>query len=273
MAQAYTAPDWSTGEGISPSNLQSISNTLEGIVQGTDKAIHNIAINGNNLVATYVDGTSENFSVSGVKGIAEVTKSSSGNVDTYTIIYTDGTTYSFTVTNGGGGGSSVIANPTLIGDEAALTALEVDGTKYKVAGGGGNADKIELTKAEYDALPDSKLTDGKMYFVTDWNKSGDINFAETKTNRQFLGKDVYVKAYPFTIDIQTNGKSVTSSIVPNLADIESFIDAYYIQNNTSGKTFSKLACYFTDAATLNIRSMFGISANANGILVLEYTRK
>lgn len=106
MAQAYTAPNWSTGEGISPSNLQSISNALEGIVQGSDKAIHNIAINGSNLVATYVDGTSESFTVSGMKGIAEVTKSSSGNVDTYTIIFTDGTTYSFDVTNGGGGGSA-----------------------------------------------------------------------------------------------------------------------------------------------------------------------
>lgn len=31
-----------------------------------------------------------------------------------------------------GGGSEVVANPTLAGTEAALTGLEVDGTKYKV---------------------------------------------------------------------------------------------------------------------------------------------
>lgn len=38
---------------------------------------------------------------------------------------------------GGGGstGSSVVANPTLAGDEDALTGLEVDGTKYAVGGG------------------------------------------------------------------------------------------------------------------------------------------
>ena len=36
---------------------------------------------------------------------------------------------------GSGGGSSVIANPTLSGDEATLNGLEVDGTKYKVGGG------------------------------------------------------------------------------------------------------------------------------------------
>ena len=37
--------------------------------------------------------------------------------------------------SGGGGGSTVIANPTLSGDEATLDGLEVDGTKYKVGGG------------------------------------------------------------------------------------------------------------------------------------------
>lgn len=36
-----------------------------------------------------------------------------------------------------GGGSSVIANPTLNGDEATLDGLDVDGTKYKVGGGSG----------------------------------------------------------------------------------------------------------------------------------------
>ena len=39
---------------------------------------------------------------------------------------------------GSGGGSSVIANPTLSGDEATLDGLEVDGTKYKVSGSGGS---------------------------------------------------------------------------------------------------------------------------------------
>ena len=36
-----------------------------------------------------------------------------------------------------GGGSTVVANPTLSGDEATLDGLEVDGTKYKVGGGSG----------------------------------------------------------------------------------------------------------------------------------------
>lgn len=124
MAQAYTAPDWSNGEGISVSNLQSISNTLEGIIQGSDRAIHKVEINGSNLIVTYVDGTQETFSTVGMKGIVEVTKSSSGKVDTYTIHFTDGTTYSFDVTNGGGGGSdiNVIDNLVSTSSEDALSA-------------------------------------------------------------------------------------------------------------------------------------------------------
>ena len=39
---------------------------------------------------------------------------------------------------GSSGGSSVVANPTLSGDEATLNGLEVDGTKYKVGGSGGS---------------------------------------------------------------------------------------------------------------------------------------
>ena len=108
MSQAYTAPNWESS-GISASNLQSISNVLEGIVQGTDKAIHALDFNNNNLVVTYVDGTIETFSVEGAKGIAEITKSTSGKVDTYTIVYTDGSTFSFTVRNGDGSSASDIA--------------------------------------------------------------------------------------------------------------------------------------------------------------------
>ena len=37
-----------------------------------------------------------------------------------------------------GGSSTVVPNPTLVGDEPNLTGLEVDGAKYKVPQGGGN---------------------------------------------------------------------------------------------------------------------------------------
>jgi len=103
MALAYTAPTWTdgSGEGISASNLQAISNCIEGLVQGSDKAVHNVQINGSTITLTYADGTTENFTAADMKSIASIDKTgTAGLVDTYTITYTDGTTTTFTVTNG-----------------------------------------------------------------------------------------------------------------------------------------------------------------------------
>lgn len=111
MALAYTAPTWTdgSGEGISASNLQAISNNLEGIIQGNDKAIHAFTLNGQTLTVTYVDGSVDTFTASGLKGISSIAKTgTSGLVDTYTITFTDGTTATFTVTNGSPGATPVI---------------------------------------------------------------------------------------------------------------------------------------------------------------------
>lgn len=107
MALAYTAPTWTdgSGEGISASNLQAISNCIEGLVQGTDKAIHNIAMANSIITLTFSDGTQETVTAIGLKGIVSIEKTATaGTVDTYTITYTDGTTSTFTVTNGTGTG-------------------------------------------------------------------------------------------------------------------------------------------------------------------------
>ena len=57
------------------------------------------------------------------RGIVSITKTSTvGNVDTYTILYTDNTTSTFQVTNGGGGGSSELQDDL-------TTSLTVGGIK------------------------------------------------------------------------------------------------------------------------------------------------
>lgn len=102
MALAYTAPTWSdgSGTGISASQLQAISDCIEGLVQGTDKAVHSVAINGSTITLVFADGTQETVSAVNLKSISSIAKTGTvGNVDTYTITYTDGTTSTFTVTN------------------------------------------------------------------------------------------------------------------------------------------------------------------------------
>lgn len=139
MALAYTAPIWTdgSGEGISASNLQAISDCIEGLVQGSDKAVHAITIDASGLTLTYADGTQETFAISDLKGIASVAKISTvGLVDTYRITYTDSTYYDFSVTNGansvsveGSGTASATATHqqqvTVNGD-----SVDIDGTKY-----------------------------------------------------------------------------------------------------------------------------------------------
>ena len=106
MGAAYVAPQWTngSGEGISASNLQAISNCLEDIIQGSNKAIHSISFSNGYVTITYVDGTVESNVPANMKGISSIAKTgTSGKVDTYTVTYTDGTTFTYTVTNGADG--------------------------------------------------------------------------------------------------------------------------------------------------------------------------
>ena len=50
-----------------------------------------------------------------------------------------------------GGGSTVVANPTLSGNEATLDGLEVDGTKYKV-GGSGEKKYLHIISISYKEI-------------------------------------------------------------------------------------------------------------------------
>lgn len=60
---------------------------------------------------------------------------------------------------------------------------------------------IELTKAEYDDLPDTKLTDDKTYFIKDWTENNNgLNYSteEQDTGIQwFDGRHIFQKSYIF----------------------------------------------------------------------------
>lgn len=74
----------------------------------------------------------------------------------------------------GGGGSNVEVNP-IVTTGTKIATITVDGNEselYTPNSGGGSEDVI-ITKAEYDALPDTKLTDGKHYFLKDYSEGGE----------------------------------------------------------------------------------------------------
>jgi hypothetical protein len=83
-------------------------------------------------------------------GIASIEKTSTvGNVDTYTITMTDGTTATFTVTNGG---VNVVANPEGTASDS-LTKIEIGETIYSISGGSGGA-------SSYTELDDKPTMNG-----------------------------------------------------------------------------------------------------------------
>ena len=107
MALAYTAPTWEdgSGTGISASQLQALCNCVEGLVQGSDKAIHSISMANSVITVVYADGTQENVTVTGMKGVSSVELiSRSGIYDTYRMTFTDGTFFDYTIVNGTGAG-------------------------------------------------------------------------------------------------------------------------------------------------------------------------
>ena len=111
---------------------------------------------------------------------------------------------------GGGGGSSTLAglSDTNISSPTDGQALIYDSTNQvwkNGTGGGGNADYVELTQAQYDALTDAQKTNGKMYFITDVNGDGSqfqpVIYSETEreigvwTN----GKPLYQRTFKGTV--------------------------------------------------------------------------
>lgn len=158
MALAYTAPTWvdGSGEGLSASNLQAISNCIEGLVQGSDKAIHNIAINNGVMTITYVDGTIDTDIAVDMKGISNIAKTSTvGNVDTYTVTYTDGSTFTFTITNGRDGAIQYTAGEGItISDDNVISANSIDGSTATPTDDIGTWLKCANLHQEYTTLAD-----------------------------------------------------------------------------------------------------------------------
>ena len=183
MALAYTAPTWSDGSGvgISASQLQALSDCMEGLVQGSDKAITNIAISGQTITLTFADGSQETGTASGLKGISSIAKTgTSGNVDTYTITYTDGSTSTFTVTNGTTGpagpqgpqGEQGPAGDDGVSPEVTITAIT-----------GGH--RVNITDATHPQGQDFDVMDGHDG-ASDWDDiTNKPNFATVATSGSY----------------------------------------------------------------------------------------
>lgn len=142
--------------------------------------------------------------------------------------------------------------------------------KAQNGGGGGNADVVHLTQAEYDALPDSKLTDDKVYMLEDVNGDGSqfqpVIYSEDEreigvwTDGKPLYEKVFIASSPISI---SGGGWIATSFAINS---ENIVSATLIDPN--GNTSGELPVANINGY-INIYPSF--SANVKTI-ILQYTK-
>ena len=98
--------------------------------------------------------------------------------------------------------------------------IVLNGKKYM--GGGGSGEIVELTLAEYEALPDTKLTDGVAYFIKDLNASNVQGYppliysdVEREIGVWRDGKPLYQKTFHTT----TPSTAQTIAVIANTTDL------------------------------------------------------
>ena len=92
-------------------------------------------------------------------GIVSITKTStSGLIDTYTILYTNGNTTTFTVTNGAKGETGAQGPQGIPGDDYVITQADYEAIASIV-----RQDFVTLTQAQYDAL--QTIDPDKFYYI------------------------------------------------------------------------------------------------------------
>ena len=84
-------------------------------------------------------------------------------------------------------------------------------------GGGGNANYVELTQAEYDELTEEEKHNGKMYFITDGGSDGSIiddetTSTETTWSSQKINDELSPKQNSTDNALTTTAKTVVGAI-------------------------------------------------------------
>lgn len=107
----------------------------------------------------------------------------------------------------GGEGTEVIANPPLVGDEANLTGLEVDGVKYAVPQGGGAT--LYKHTIRYTADNARVLTDILTTNSTPFTRETFITYMINNCPEIF-GNGYIISAYGYVISAESSNIIISS---------------------------------------------------------------
>ena len=156
---------------------------------------------------------------------------------------------------GGSGGSTVIANPTLSGDEAALDGLEVDGTKYKVGGGSGTITLDDIVDkngnkrfVEGNGIIESNVEFNSKYCK--WSLSGThlmcVLSASLSANTSLP---------PQTLATFTVPDYIGSKIITTWSNRITMLEPYIKDSDGAGSTIVVLVNYYNNNITFELLGM------------------
>lgn len=141
-------------------------------------------------------------------------------------------------------------------------------------GGGGGTELVEMTKEEYDDLPDTKLTDGVPRLITDYSEGGgsggNIYDGEERVIGTWFDKPLYRKVIIFINP--TNSAEIVHNI-PNINEIVKVdtiaqLGAWFVNNNYYAASNDRFNCYFNKT-----KIAFLFSGTANYVKATFYYTK
>jgi len=149
-------------------------------------------------------------------------------------------------------GDVVIANPTLVGDEADLEGLQVGNTKYKVPGGGGSGDKLYEHNITIETFFDNTISRRNLHLQTKIINTSSIPI----TYQEFLN-------YVSTLD-GLDGKCLQATGIrtslQNSTYLETHVGEIYKSNLPS---YFTIRCYYILDNTVNNINATTYNVNVN----------
>lgn len=245
---------------------------------------------GHRITITDADGTKTVDVVDGIdgddgRGISSVAKTgTSGLVDTYTITYTDGTTSTFTITNGADGADGQSAyvwirysatQPTqdsdmkttpdawmgiYSGDSATAPTAYTAYTWYNIKGQIGPVSDVQVngTSVVTDGVANVPVADNSTFGAVKFASNGGI-FSDNGALRINKATDALIKS----------GDSSYYPIVPNNQHKSVFYGLAKAAGDRTQSASSNAVGTYTESAKSAIQSMLGLSYKEIGTITLD----
>ena len=97
--------------------------------------------------------------------------------------------------------------------EGKTESHEMEALPEQQGGEGGGVEVIEVTKEEYDSLPDSKYTDGKLYKIKDVNINGDattVTYVDPDGNKTNVAAELDKIGNVYSLEEKIVGKWINN---------------------------------------------------------------